>query len=416
MENKKWKCSMLKTNAKANLKRYYWWGVLVCIIMTIVSGGISGTINMGSSNLQTFYSESEADESVTLDTPYELGYVYGYQYGYESCQQGYTYSEEGLTDGVTENTKEYADGLVDGYHAGYYDCFNGSDYNSDPPVQNTDTDVSSENDKSLSLEEFVSGLANELGLSEEQMKAFTVIIIIILTFIISLSLAFFIFVKFPVIIGALRFFMCARNGNVAFGNVGYAFRKGQYLKVVKTSFVQNLYIFFWSLLFIIPGIIKSYSYALVPYILSENPTISTKKAIEISRKTMNGEKWNLFVLKISFILWYILGFIGCCGLGLIFINPYIQATYAEFYALMRQKALSFGYATSEDLPGYPEKPVENIGIPPYNPETPYGNSYYGNSFNNYDGDFQNSENSNYYSSDENHYYNSNDNNDSNDIG
>ena len=180
--------------------------------------------------------------------------------------------------------------------------------------------------------------------------------------------------------------MCARNGDVQFGNIGYVFKKGQYIKAVKTNVVKSLYIFFWSLLFIIPGIVKTFSYALVPYILSENPTISTRKAISISKKTMEGEKWHFFILGLSFILWYLLGSIAC-GIGTIFVLPYVQATYAEFYALMRQKALAFGYADAEDLPGYPEKAL-NSDIPPYNSGMSYGNPIPGNndfnnSYNNY---------------------------------
>lgn len=385
MENRKWHCSMLKTNAKANLKKYYWWAVLVCLIVTLVSGGFSNAFSFKLNNINTSSISTEYKKKSTISTPYELGYVEGYKYGYQACKSGYPYSEDSLKQQTNSDTEEYTNGLVDGYHAGYYDCFNGSEFDSDPPSVKEANKGFAYDDK-LSFKENITNLANSMGISERELNVILTVASIVFL-LVSLFAAFFsIFVAQPVEIGGIRFFMCARNGDVQFGNIGYIFKKGQYIKAVKTNVVKSLYIFFWSLLFIIPGIVKTFSYALVPYILSENPTISTRKAISISKKTMKGEKWHFFILGLSFILWYLLGSIAC-GIGTIFVLPYIQATYAEFYALMRQKALAFGYADAEDLPGYPEKAL-NSDIPPYNSGMSYGNPIPGNndfnnSYNNY---------------------------------
>lgn len=385
MENRKWHCSMLKTNAKANLKKYYWWAVLVCLIVTLVSGGFSNAFSFRLNNINTSSISTEYKKKSTISTPYELGYVEGYKYGYQACKSGYPYSEDSLKQQTNSDTEEYTNGLVDGYHAGYYDCFNGSEFDSDPPSVKEANKGFAYDDK-LSFKENITNLANSMGISERELNVILTVASIVFL-LVSLFAAFFsIFVAQPVEIGGIRFFMCARNGDVQFGNIGYIFKKGQYIKAVKTNVVKSLYIFFWSLLFIIPGIVKTFSYALVPYILSENPTISTRKAISISKKTMKGEKWHFFILGLSFILWYLLGSIAC-GIGTIFVLPYIQATYAEFYALMRQKALAFGYADAEDLPGYPEKAL-NSDIPPYNSGMSYGNPIpdnndFNNSYNNY---------------------------------
>ena len=385
MENRKWHCSMLKTNAKANLKKYYWWAVLVCLIVTLVSGGFSNAFSFKLNNINTSSISTEYKKKSTISTPYELGYVEGYKYGYQACKSGYPYSEDSLKQQTNSDTEEYTNGLVDGYHAGYYDCFNGSEFDSDPPSVKEANKGFAYDDK-LSFKENITNLANSMGISERELNVILTVASIVFL-LVSLFAAFFsIFVAQPVEIGGIRFFMCARNGDVQFGNIGYIFKKGQYIKAVKTNVVKSLYIFFWSLLFIIPGIVKTFSYALVPYILSENPTISTRKAISISKKTMKGEKWHFFILGLSFILWYLLGSIAC-GIGTIFVLPYVQATYAEFYALMRQKALAFGYADAEDLPGYPEKTL-NSDIPPYNSGMSYGNPIPGNndfnnSYNNY---------------------------------
>ena len=95
-----------------------------------------------------------------------------------------------------------------------------------------------------------------------------------------------------------------------------------------------VFIFLWSLLLVIPGLIKSYSYAMSNFILADNPTMSANDAITASRKMMDGNKWRLFCLDFSFIGWYLL-----CGLtfGLLtfFVEPYHQAARAEFYESIR---------------------------------------------------------------------------------
>lgn len=121
-----------------------------------------------------------------------------------------------------------------------------------------------------------------------------------------------------------------------------------YLPTVKTMFFYNLYIFLWSLLLWIPGIIKSFSYFMVPYIIAENPGISTSRAFEISKKAMNGEKGTCFILNLSFIGWYLLGVIACC-IGMYFVIPYQRASLAEFYTYVKQKALATGIASPEDF-------------------------------------------------------------------
>ena len=65
--------------------------------------------------------------------------------------------------------------------------------------------------------------------------------------------------------------------------------------------LKDIFLCLWSLLFIIPGIIKAYSNAMVPYVLADNPELGAKEAITLSHKMMNGSKWRAFVLDLSFI-------------------------------------------------------------------------------------------------------------------
>ena len=96
------------------------------------------------------------------------------------------------------------------------------------------------------------------------------------------------------------------------------------------AFLRNLYVFLWSLLLIVPGIVAQYSYAMTPFIMAEHPELTASEAIRASKKMMNGNKWALFCLQLSFFGWVLL-----CGLtlniGNIFLNPYMNAAYAAFY-------------------------------------------------------------------------------------
>ena len=100
-------------------------------------------------------------------------------------------------------------------------------------------------------------------------------------------------------------------------------------KFVSTLLVM-LYTFLWSLLFIIPGIVKSYSYAMTPYILLDRPELSATDAIKESEKMMNGHKMELFILDLSFIGWILLSMLTC-GILVLYVEPYMMATKSAFY-------------------------------------------------------------------------------------
>ena len=100
------------------------------------------------------------------------------------------------------------------------------------------------------------------------------------------------------------------------------------------SLMMALFTFLWSLLFVIPGIVKSYSYAMAPYILQDAPYKDWEEAMDESKKMMDGHKWQLFCLDLSFIGWYLVGFMCCC-IGVIFVYPYVLAARANFYMALK---------------------------------------------------------------------------------
>ena len=107
-----------------------------------------------------------------------------------------------------------------------------------------------------------------------------------------------------------------------------------YFKFWKTTaaanLLQGLYVFLWSLLFIIPGIVASYSYAMTGYILSEHPELTASEAIERSKQMMEGNRTRLFCLRFSFIGWELLSALTL-GIGGLWLTPYKQAAEASFY-------------------------------------------------------------------------------------
>lgn len=101
-------------------------------------------------------------------------------------------------------------------------------------------------------------------------------------------------------------------------------------KVLLANLLRNVYIFLWSLLCGIPGIIATYSYAMVPYIMAEYPELTASAACKKSKEMMNGYKLDLFVLELSFIGWALLAALTC-GIGSIVLKPYMEAAVADFY-------------------------------------------------------------------------------------
>ena len=113
-------------------------------------------------------------------------------------------------------------------------------------------------------------------------------------------------------------------------NIGLAFSES-YTNVVASMFTTALFTFLWTLCLIVPGVIKAYSWRMVPYIIAGNPDITGTEARERSAAMMNGNKWAAFVLDLSFLGWFLLGILTLGILNLVFTSPYKYATDAELY-------------------------------------------------------------------------------------
>ena len=151
-----------------------------------------------------------------------------------------------------------------------------------------------------------------------------------------MAFAFTIFVADPLIVGGKRYFLKARSEeNTKLGVVTEVFEKGHWLNVALTMFLRNIYNALWYLT-IIGGIIKTYEYRMIPYILAENPKINRKEAFKLSKEMMKGNKWKTFVLDMSFFGWNFLSVLTFGLLSILYVNPYNAATIAELYVELKE--------------------------------------------------------------------------------
>ena len=113
-----------------------------------------------------------------------------------------------------------------------------------------------------------------------------------------------------------------------------------------TGVLVNVFTFLWSLLFVVPGIIKSLAYSQAKYVIHDNPRLKGKEAIEISKRMTNGFKGDLFSMYLSFIGWYILvGLTG--GILSIYVTPYVETTAAMYYENLKRYSIENGIVAPE---------------------------------------------------------------------
>lgn len=145
------------------------------------------------------------------------------------------------------------------------------------------------------------------------------------------------FVLKPLKVGGYSFFLKNNHEKAKLGELLYAF-KNNYANSVVALLLQEIFLCLWTLLFIIPGIVKSYSYAMVPFLLADNPELQATEVITKSRQMMDGYKWQAFVLDLSFIGWEILSAITCGLVGVFYVNPYVFQTKAELYEFLKEQS------------------------------------------------------------------------------
>lgn len=165
----------------------------------------------------------------------------------------------------------------------------------------------------------------------------------ITTVVILIVLVAKVFVGNLLKMGGYRFFILNQTAQPGIGILLDGFRSGHYVNIVLTMFLRDLFTALWSLLLVVPGIVKHYEYLMVPYIIAENPAMDYKEAFQISKQMMDGEKMEAFIMDLSFLGWYLLSAVTCGLLAIFYVNPYVQASFAEMYTFNKQKAYQEGY-------------------------------------------------------------------------
>lgn len=140
----------------------------------------------------------------------------------------------------------------------------------------------------------------------------------------------------------------------------------RYGKYFVTGFLTDLFIGLWSLLLVVPGIIKAFEYSQVHYIIHDNPNLTPSQARDISRRMTDGFKGELFILSLSFFLWFLL--VACtAGIAYIYVAPYMYTTQAMYYENLKTYALSAGKVAPQEFGILP--------VPPYGDVPPAGAPY-----------------------------------------
>lgn len=182
-----------------------------------------------------------------------------------------------------------------------------------------------------------------------------VVFILVIVAITSMFLSIFIFA--PLEVGTKRFFFKNLNQPAEVKEVAFGF-DNNYKNIVKILFFRDLYLLGWSLLFVIPGIVKSYEYLMVPYLLAENPNLTKDQAFALSKQMMTGHKWNAFVLDLSFIGWDLLSSFTLGILSIFYVEPYRNLTFAALYEEISLINGRPAFAAQQPNAGTPVQPME----------------------------------------------------------
>ena len=268
-----WTRAELKSKAKFSFKRNYWKSVLISLILALLVGGGSSGSSISSAVSNNLIGSS--DSSVTDD---------------------YSNDDSSLYDG-----NDFYDDTYDG---------------------NVEDDI----DDLKSMADNTAGMM-AIGI-------FLIVFIIVFVVLMAVVILLDVFIFNPLEVGCKKYYLRNLNEPAQVGNIGYAF-DNNYKNITKTMFFRDLFTVLWTLLFIIPGIVKSYEYQMIPYLLADNPQMTKEQAFAESKRMMNGQKWRAFVLDLSFLGWNILSALTIGIVGIFYVQPYMDATHAALYEALR---------------------------------------------------------------------------------
>ncbi len=178
-------------------------------------------------------------------------------------------------------------------------------------------------------------LMAQLGINEEILTTFLIIIGVfaVIGFVYSIVS---LIVGSGVSVGYAQLNLDIVDGDSV--SVGTVFsRFSQWKTALAARFLVGLRVLLWSLLFVIPGIIASYSYSVVNFVMADNPHMTAREAMAESKRLMKGNRWRFFCLSFSFFGWALLS-VFTLGIGSLWLTPYMQASFAAFYRQIKAEA------------------------------------------------------------------------------
>lgn len=299
-----WNIKDIKKNARQNIKKNLWTLLFIGFLMSFIFNEyvISRQANENSDIINNFITEYEENGKIELSTEAEDGTKKLNENIDRALSKMFLDTEDGSVRDINE---EY--GITHGVFYGVFSFY------------------TREKLQIRNIFNSISDYTQKLRFAQ-----------LLLVFYSVLGLFLKIFLINPIIVGEHRIFLESRNyRRTKIRRITYVFSKQRYLSTVKAIFKKNLYKALWDIT-VIGGIIKNYSYLMVPFIVAENPKISGRDAIDLSRAMMNGNKMKAFKLDLSFIPWHILQLLTL-GLAGIWVNTYLRASYSELYVTLRNE-------------------------------------------------------------------------------
>ncbi|MBQ8540874.1 MAG: DUF975 family protein [Clostridia bacterium] len=194
---------------------------------------------------------------------------------------------------------------------------------------NFNVNVSSSGGEKIVIENPTEGLGAMLGgIAPVVLGVLGTVLVVVVLVVLVIAVAYFILSSF-VQVGYAKFNLNVIDGKPLSLDTLFAY-VSDWKRTALANLWQTIYILLWSCLFIVPGIVASYSYAMTKYILAEDSTVSPEEAIARSKELMAGNKWRLCCLHFSFLGWAILAGLTF-GIGNLWLTPYRHAAEADFY-------------------------------------------------------------------------------------
>ena len=306
-----WKRKELKNNARKVIKKNYWTAIVICFLIALFTG------EFGTSIMGIFPTDDSMDPYYIISHPDTV---------FESNQPERENEILKRQEEVVEDLKTRKENLND----------------TELKIVNV---IESYLDSMTKSQKFIFKISDSI-------KSFILdkdVLGIGLAVMSILSLAFSIFIANPLIVALRRYFIKARKKQSTKINVVLdIFKKESWIRVAITMLLKDVFTILWFLT-IIGGFIKMYEYAMIPYILGDNPKMKWKEAFKLSKQMMKGNKWKLFVLDLSFLGWEILSLFTFGLLNIFYVNPYKVATNVELYEVLKKEVIENKYECYEEL-------------------------------------------------------------------